>query len=78
MGNTCTCFNEDNKDREEFESLATDRKNREHHAITIQKNFRGYKARKQYQEMKHEALGGYNHPNMEMNATYEPGAVDES
>ena len=48
MGNTCKCFNEEGKDREEFQSLTTDRRQKEQHVVTIQKNFRGYKARKQY------------------------------
>lgn len=60
MGNTCTCFNDDNKDREEFQSLGTDRKNREQHAILIQKNYRGHKARKQYAEMKEQFNNGGN------------------
>ncbi len=52
MGNTCACLNDENKDREEFQSMLTEKKNRENHAITIQKNFKGFKARKQFSEMK--------------------------
>jgi hypothetical protein len=29
MGNSCTCINEDQKDREEFKNITTDRKARE-------------------------------------------------
>lgn len=46
MGNTCTCINNEDKDRDEFKSIITDRRDKEKHVITIQKNFRGYRARK--------------------------------
>ncbi len=75
MGNTCTCFNDDNKDREEFESLATNRKNKEQHAITIQKNFKGYKARKQYSQLKEQINSGGNF-GYSSNTPFVGGVVD--
>ena len=47
MGNSCTCIHEDQKDRDEFQSTSQNTKqNKEENAIKIQKNFKGFKARK--------------------------------
>ena len=48
MGNTCACFNEDNKDRDEFKSIVNKNNIKNEDVVKIQANFRGYKARKQY------------------------------
>lgn len=58
MGNSCTCINEEQKDRDEFKSVTnsnTQKKIREEDVIKIQANFRGYQARKQFQAMKENA-----------------------
>ena len=53
MGNACTCINEDSKDRDEFKSTTTEKKAiDEESVIKIQSNYRGFKARQQYQGMK--------------------------
>lgn len=66
MGNSCTCITEDQKDREEFKAThvaasgagITARQNKEEKIVMIQKNYKGHLARKQYAEMKREAMSG--------------------
>jgi hypothetical protein len=64
MGNTCACFNDDNKDKEEFKSVRTgnliegrdNSKAEDQEALTIQKHYRGYQARKEYSELKQNVI----------------------
>ena len=61
MGNACTCINEDQKDRDEFKSATTEKLPiNEESVVKIQTNYRGWKARKQYKEMKQQASRGGN------------------
>ena len=53
MGNACTCINEESKDRDEFKSNTTEKLAiNEESVVKIQSNYRGFKARKQYKQMK--------------------------